>query len=406
MFLLSCPLLRPRAVPWDLEIVIAIPLFWLLWAVMARGGLSPTLAGISLVRRDGRPASRLACGWRTFLVWAPLAALLVGSRYIQESSPESTVLCWGLWLGGLVLLAGYVVTALILSAPRPPRPAGGDGDGAVMRSDSTTRPHPPRSSLRWRSVALWAGLLAGIAVIVAGLYAIDPWLPLMPRDLGRLWTERFLRALLIVYPSLLVLTPLSLVASAGILLRYRRQGRRAPRLSRLCLACGSAALSILAMELAAAAWLAWEHRLPVLPTTFADQAGSGDELSLVVIGGSSALGYPYNPTLSIGQIVAWQIEQALPGKKVVLDIRANLGKNTEEMHIGLVDLNRRPDILIIYSAHNEFLSRFEDSRDAGYSEVPDGAILRGRLSSSASILRSASGSTRRSASTGWEGRRR
>ena len=112
------------------------------------------------------------------------------------------------------------------------------------------------------------------------------------------------------------------------------------------------------------------------PTTFADQAGSGDELSLVVIGGSSALGYPYNPTLSIGQIVAWQIEQALPGKKVVLDIRANLGKNTEEMHIGLVDLKRRPDILIIYSAHNEFLSRFEDSRDAGYSEVPDGAFLR------------------------------
>ena len=112
MFLLSCPLLRPRAVPWDLEIVIAIPLFWLLWAVMSRGGLSPTLAGISLVRRDGRPASRLACGWRTFLVWAPLAALLVGSRSIQESSPESTVLCWGLWLGGLVLLAGYVVTAV------------------------------------------------------------------------------------------------------------------------------------------------------------------------------------------------------------------------------------------------------------------------------------------------------
>ena len=96
----------------------------------------------------------------------------------------------------------------------------------------------------------------------------------MPRDLGRLWTERFLRGMLIVYPSLLVFTPLSLVVSAWILLRYRRQGRRAPRLSRLCLASGSAALSILMMELAAAAWLAWEHRLPVLPTKFADQAGA------------------------------------------------------------------------------------------------------------------------------------
>ena len=123
-----------------------------------------------------------------------------------------------------------------------------------------------------------------------------------------------------------------------------------------------------------------------------------------MIGGSSALGYPYNPTLSIGQIVAWQIEQALPGKRVVLDIRANLGKNTEEMHIGLANLKRRPDILIIYSAHNEFLSRFEDSRDAGYSEVPDGAILRDSMSS-ASILRSASGFTKRFAGTGWEVRR-
>src|SRR4051794_12993095 len=149
-----------------------------------------------------------------------------------------------------------------------------------MRHGSTTRPHPPRSALRWRPVALWAGLLSGITVFVAGLFAIDPWLPFMPRELGRLWTERFLRGTLIVYPSLLAFTPLTLAVSAWILSRYRRQGRRAPRLSRLCLASGSSALCILVMELAAAAWLAWEHRLPVLPTTFADQAGSGDELSL------------------------------------------------------------------------------------------------------------------------------
>ena len=143
--------------------MIAIPLFWLLWAVMSRGGLSPTLAGISLVRRDGRPASRLACGWRTFLVWAPLAALLVGSRSIQESSPESTAPLLGA-LARRTGAAGWICRdRRILSSPRPPRPAGGDGDGAVMRPDSTTRPHPPRSSIRWRSVALWAALLSGIA---------------------------------------------------------------------------------------------------------------------------------------------------------------------------------------------------------------------------------------------------
>lgn len=112
IFLLSCPRIRPRAFPWDLELVIAIPLFWLLWAVLARGGISPALAGISLVRRDGRPAGRLACAFRASLVWAPLTALLAGSRYIQESRPELTDLSWGLWAGGFVLLLAYAAIAL------------------------------------------------------------------------------------------------------------------------------------------------------------------------------------------------------------------------------------------------------------------------------------------------------
>jgi hypothetical protein len=244
-----------------------------------------------------------------------------------------------------------------------------------MTPASSPSLQPPRAPLRWRAVALWAGPVAGLSLLAAGLYAIDPWLALVPRDIGRVWMERFLRSLLIVYPALLVLIPLLLIVSGWLLVRARRRGLRAPWLARLCLASGSAALSIAALELSAAAWLAWEHRMPVLPRKFAD-AGAADELSLVVIGGSSALGYPYNPTLSIGQIVAWRIEQVLPGRKVALDIRAGVGLNTEQMHVGLVDLKRRPDLMIIYSAHNEFLSRFEDSRDAGYSEAPDGAFLR------------------------------
>ena len=98
----------------------------------------------------------------------------------------------------------------------------------------------------------------------------------------------------------------------------------------------------------------------------------------MVIGGSSALGYPYSPTVSVGQIVAWQLEESLAGRPVRLDIRAQLGKNLEDMHKGLAGLDRRPDVLIIYSGHNEFLSRFDTSRDAGYAEAPAGAFL-GRL---------------------------
>ena len=144
---------------------------------------------------------------------------------------------------------------------------------------------------------------------------------------------------------------------------------------RLALLCGSAGLAVLGLELAASAWLAWVHRLPHLPTEFPRSARVGDEVSLIVIGGSSAMGYPYDPTISIGQIVAaWKLEQARPGRRVDLDIRANLGRNLEDMHKELATLRRRPDALIVFSGHNEFLSRLETTRDAGYAESARGGL--------------------------------
>jgi hypothetical protein len=113
MLLLSCVLVRPRAYPWDLETLIAIPFFWVLCAILVRSGLSMTLAGIALVRSDGREPSGLARGWRAFLVWAPFTILLAGSRYLQETTPEASGLTWGLWIGGIVLLVGYAAHALV-----------------------------------------------------------------------------------------------------------------------------------------------------------------------------------------------------------------------------------------------------------------------------------------------------
>jgi hypothetical protein len=66
------------------------PLAWVLWAFVTRGGLSYRLAGIALVRGDGRPASRLQCLARAFLVWAPVTALLVLSACLDEAY-------WSVW---------------------------------------------------------------------------------------------------------------------------------------------------------------------------------------------------------------------------------------------------------------------------------------------------------------------
>jgi eukaryotic-like serine/threonine-protein kinase len=113
MFLLSSGTIRPHLFPWDLAAVVAIPVCWVVWAFVARGGLSYPLAGIALVRGDGRRASRRACGWRAFLVWAAPTFLLASARYVHEALPEATGLSLGLWFGTLLLLLGYVALTLL-----------------------------------------------------------------------------------------------------------------------------------------------------------------------------------------------------------------------------------------------------------------------------------------------------
>jgi uncharacterized RDD family membrane protein YckC len=105
-----------------LATLIAWPALWVIWAFLARGGISYRLAGIALVRGDGRPASRLQCGWRALLVWTPLTALLVLSLWLEEhywslwqpdASPTWLLsLASAVWYAALLLLAGYVLLAL------------------------------------------------------------------------------------------------------------------------------------------------------------------------------------------------------------------------------------------------------------------------------------------------------
>jgi uncharacterized RDD family membrane protein YckC len=100
------------------------PVLWVNWAFLARGGLSYRLAGLDLVRSDGRKASRLQCAWRAFLVWLPLTALLGLSAWLELRYwmtwmlEEAAQFRWMLWLSGaawwaaVVLLAAYLVLAL------------------------------------------------------------------------------------------------------------------------------------------------------------------------------------------------------------------------------------------------------------------------------------------------------
>ncbi len=142
-------------------------------------------------------------------------------------------------------------------------------------------------------------------------------------------------------------------------------------------------VSLSLIELGSAAWRAWMHRFPTLPTTFA--ASPPEEYRIVVLGGSSALGEPYRPWLSVGQIVAWKLQEAMPGRRFECEILAWLGDSLEMQHHKLASLERRPDAVIIYSGHNEFAARFEEEREGWLGEEPanrlSGAAFRASLNS-------------------------
>ncbi len=95
---------------------------------------------------------------------------------------------------------------------------------------------------------------------------------------------------------------------------------------------------------------------------FADPPGDSD-IDLVVVGESSAKGIPYQAWLSIGRLVAWKLQEAIPGAFVRVQILANSGDTLELQHQRLARLDRRPDLLIVYSGHNEFGSRLNGARD-------------------------------------------
>jgi hypothetical protein len=245
-----------------------------------------------------------------------------------------------------------------------------------------------RRQVRWLWVAWRAGPLIVICVLIATLIALVPWFSQMPQPLGQHLTEWLLRVMLVGYAGLLVTALLGSFGLPWYVLHGRRRGVRRPIAARLWLACASSLIGLVGVEAGAAIWLGWAHRMPVLPTRFS-KPSNPDERSIAVVGSSSALGFPYHPWVSVGQIVAWQMDRAVPGRRFTADIHAGPGIPLEKAHQSLVDLTRRPDAIIVYSGHNEFQARFETSRGISFREGPTDPILDRlyRLSLSSALCR-------------------
>jgi hypothetical protein len=245
--------------------------------------------------------------------------------------------------------------------------------GTISAGAEPTQVRRIISAIRLAAVAVPIAVVATLAIVLPG------WIPVLPRELRRAMIEAALRGVLIGYWTLalvaLVGTPLAVCLAA----RSRRShGGTASRGSLRAIAFGLACLvSLVVLELGSVAWRGWMHRMPALPTTF--EPSPPGEYRILVLGGSSALGEPYRPWLSVGQIVAWQLQQAAPDRRVECEILAWLGESLEQQHRKLAGIRHRPDAVIIYSGHNEFVARFEngrEERDAGVDEEPRTWLLR------------------------------
>jgi hypothetical protein len=228
-------------------------------------------------------------------------------------------------------------------------------------------PPPRRLSVNLTPLMIFSGIVAAAFVAVGAGF---PWLrAITPRWLVLDAAISFLWTLLGVY-FLAVPTNLLFGAWSGLAVLRARRRRDRPALLRslrwLVLAA-TCVIGLVAMEVGSAIAVRWSYNIPWLPTRFPAAGNRSNPaadrgLYLVVVGESSARGEPYQPWVSVGQILGWQLERIFPGRAVTVDIRAKGGATLEQAIALLADLKRRPDAIIVFSGHNEFQTRFGWSR--------------------------------------------
>ena len=216
-----------------------------------------------------------------------------------------------------------------------------------------------------------AGSAAALVLVGTSLLLGSDWLKaigpprLHPRDLAFGFLEAFLTGYFVV------LATAALATTLLVWIVWWSRSRSTP--ARWLLLSGSIILGLVLAEAVAAVWLSWIHRLPALPHHFSGPASPPDEILIVVIGESSALGVPYDGWLSIGMIVGCELQKAIPSRRFRIKILAEKGATLEAMHQKLAGLTERPDALIIFSGHNEFLARFSMANRVAY--YPDDQLF-------------------------------
>src|SRR5262249_25560589 len=152
-------------------------------------------------------------------------------------------------------------------------------------------------------------------VVLAALLG-PPWFRVLLPDTAELHsTIALLRAARPVYLALVMAVPAALVLLGVAMAVARRRRAHAPGLARALAVGLSLALGMAVPEGVSAARLA-AMRVPIprLRTRFPDPPGDRI-VDVVVLGESSAAGVPYDEWLSVGEMVAWPLREALPHRE-------------------------------------------------------------------------------------------
>ena len=227
--------------------------------------------------------------------------------------------------------------------------------------------------------------LASLIVLLLGAVAVGwPWLLVAVRDFRvRRLILRLLLAADVAYGALWLGLVVAVMGLGFGVWWARRRGIRRPALVRGLMLCTALTLGLILAEATAWVWLAWTGRpVPPPPAASAERSrrvatedrdrgtsreptrvGSSaspddDVVDIVVVGESSACGFPYGEWLSPGEIVAWKLREAIPDRQFRVELAARSGITLEIAQGLLGRVTRRPDLVIVYAGHNEFDARY------------------------------------------------
>jgi hypothetical protein len=237
--------------------------------------------------------------------------------------------------------------------------------------------------------------LTGLAAAISSLFLGGLLIVLLLEDRvdkESVWRVRlaFLVGLEVAYGAVLAATLIMIPVLGFVFVRARQSTQARPWVARGLLLATSLLLALVCAEAAAAFWRRGLERSGVLAIPGRDAPGVSKTaaefpataevvlphefpeppdgaVNLVVLGESSAEGVPFNLFgVSVGTLVARRLEQAIPGRRVRLEVLASSGETLERQHRKLATLRRRPDALIVYCGHNEFSARLPWSREVAY----------------------------------------